>query len=93
LLEKVERWHCRAFGRFTATNGFCSTRAFCAHRGFAPIPLMEDVEFSRRLRRSGEIRLLDPPMQSSARKQIEQGAWRVTLLNLLFLILFRCGVP
>ena len=53
---------------------------------------MEDVEFSRRLRRSGKVVLLDPPMRTSPRKQIEQGAWRVTLRNLLFLILFRLGV-
>ncbi len=92
-LEKFERWHCRTFGTIYGDQTFFVRHDhFMSMGGFAPIPLMEDVEFSRRLRRSGKIRLLDPPMQSSAQKQIEQGAWRVTLLNLLFLILFRVGV-
>jgi hypothetical protein len=92
-LENFERWHCRAFGTIYGDQTFFVCRDhFQGMGGFAPIPLMEDVEFSRRLRRSGKIKLLDPPMQSSARKQMEQGAWKVTLRNLLFLILFRCGV-
>jgi GT2 family glycosyltransferase len=61
--------------------------------GFAPLPLMEDVEFSARLRRSGQIQLLDPPVRTCAGMQIARGAWKVTMRNLLFLILFRFGVP
>ena len=92
-LETFERWHCRAFGTIYGDQTlFVRRDHFQRIGGFASIPLMEDVEFSRRLRRSGKIRLLDPPMKSSPRKQIEQGAWKVTLLNLLFLVFFRCGV-
>jgi hypothetical protein len=36
--------------------------------GFADIPLMEDIEFSRRLRRLGGAVLLDPPLWSSPRR-------------------------
>jgi GT2 family glycosyltransferase len=54
---------------------------------------MEDVEFTLRLRRSGPIVLLDPPMSSSPARQIAHGAWRTTGRNLLFLLLFRLGVP
>jgi hypothetical protein len=36
--------------------------------GFADIPIMEDIEFSRRLRRMGRIVLLDPPLWSSPRR-------------------------
>jgi hypothetical protein len=91
-LEKFERWHTRAFGTIYGDQSVFVRRShFFSIAGFAPIPLMEDVEFSGRLRRSGPIKLLDPPMKSCARKQIERGAWKVTLRNLLFLILFRCG--
>ena len=31
-------------------------------------------------------------MESCAHNQIQRGAWRVTLRNLIFLVLFRCGV-
>lgn len=93
-LETFERWHSRAFGTLYGDQSvFVRREHFQRIGGFAPIPLMEDVDLSRRLRRSGIIKLLDPPMRSCSRKQIEQGAWKVTLRNLLFLILFRCGVP
>jgi hypothetical protein len=92
-LEKFERWHCRAFGTIYGDQSvFVRRNHFWSIGGFAPIPLMEDVELSARLRRSGQIKLLDPPMESSARKQIERGPWSVTMRNLLFLILFRCGI-
>ena len=93
-LEGFERWHSRAFGTLYGDQSIFVRREHFALMGqFASFPLMEDVEFSARLRRSGKIKLLDPPVRSCAQKQIEQGAWRVTLRNLLFLLLFRCGVP
>ena len=92
-LERFERWHARAFGTLYGDQSIFVQRAhFMSLGGFAPISLMEDVEFSARLRRSGNVALLDPPMQSSPRQQIEQGAWKITLRNLVFLVLFRCGI-
>jgi len=94
FLERAERWHSRKFGSLYGDQSiFVQRRHFLRLGGFAPFPLMEDVEFSARLRRSGKIKLLDPPVRSCARMQIVQGAWKVSLRNLLFLILFRCGVP
>ncbi|PZR74968.1 MAG: hypothetical protein DLM52_08530 [Chthoniobacterales bacterium] len=92
-LEPLERIHNRAFGTIYGDQSVFVRRAvFEQLGGFAPIPLMEDVEFSKRLRRAGKVVLLDPAMRSSPQSQIEQGVWRVTLRNLLFLIAFRCGI-
>lgn len=94
FLEPLERWHSRAFGTIYGDQSiFVRREHFLKMGGFAPLPLMEDVEFSARLRRSGKIQLLDPPVRTCAGMQIERGAWKVTMRNLLFLILFRCGVP
>ena len=60
--------------------------------GFAKIPLMEDVEFSRRLRGAGKIAVLDPPVQSSARRHLRKGAWRTSIQNGLFIVLYNIGV-
>ena len=60
--------------------------------GFADIPLMEDLEFSGRLRRLGSVVLLDPPLWSSPRRFRRQGNWRTTLLNMAFISLFYLGV-
>ncbi len=93
FLENFERWHSRAFGTIYGDQSvFIRSEVFKRIGGFAPIPLMEDVDFSRRLRRAGEIALLDPPLKSSPARQMEQGSWRVTWRNLLFLLAFRFGV-
>jgi hypothetical protein len=60
--------------------------------GFADIPLMEDVEFSRRLRRLGGVVLLDPPLWSSPRRFRRLGNWLTTLLNVTFVGFFYIGV-
>ena len=60
--------------------------------GFADIPLMEDIDFSRRLRRLGRITLLDPPLWSSPRRFRRLGNARTLLINTSLIALFYLGV-
>jgi len=60
--------------------------------GFKPIPLFEDMEFSRRLRKSGPVRLIDPPLYSSARRHKKYGSWRASLEIFCAVQLYRLGV-
>lgn len=94
------RW-LEPFGRFLSAHGgtlfgdqtiFVRRDIFSALGGFAAIPLMEDVEFSRRLRASGTTVVLDPPVRSSGRRHASKGAWRATVQNALFLLLFKAGI-
>ena len=71
---------------------FVKADVFQQMGGFADIPLMEDIEFSRRLRRTGRITLLDPPVWSSPRRFRRLGNLRTLLLNALFIVLFYLGV-
>jgi uncharacterized protein len=71
---------------------FVRSSVFERMGGFADIPLMEDLEFSRRLRRLGSTVLLDPPLWSSPRRFRRLGNWRTTLLNMVFIGLFYLGV-
>ena len=71
---------------------FVRRDAFLKLGGFAKIPLMEDVEFSRRLRAAGKVAVLDPPVQSSARRHLRKGAWRTSIQNGLFIFLYHFGV-
>ena len=71
---------------------FVRSSVFETMGGFADIPLMEDLEFSRRLRRLGSTVLLDPPLWSSPRRFRRQGNGRTTLLNMAFIGLFYLGV-
>jgi rSAM/selenodomain-associated transferase 2 len=60
--------------------------------GFASIPLMEDVEFSRRLRRTGKIVVLDPPIATSPRHHERRGAIRTSIRNGVMIVLYRLGI-
>jgi len=59
--------------------------------GFAEIPLMEDVEFSPRLRRAGRTLVLDPPIATSPRHHLARGALRTSIRNGIMIALFRAG--
>lgn len=92
-LEPWEALRCRQFGPlFGDQSLFVRQLVFEALGGFADIPLMEDVDFSCRLRRHSRIALLLPAICSSARKHLQQGRWRTTLINALFLLLYVCGI-
>lgn len=60
--------------------------------GYDPLPLMEDVAFSSRLRDAAKVRWLDPPIVASARKFERDGFWRRKLSNIGLTWLFRLGV-
>ena len=91
-LEPWEALRCRLGGPLFGDQSIFVRRAeFEALGGYADLPLMEDVEFSIRLRRRCRLRLLAPAIRSSPRKHLEQGRWRTTLTNALFLLLYTCG--
>lgn len=61
--------------------------------GFAPLPVMEDLEFMTRLRRHGHrIRILAMSVRTSARRHLHEGVLRCTLRNLFLRLLYHCGV-
>ena len=70
----------------------CQSRNLSQNEGFADIPIMEDIEFSRRLRRMGHIALLDLPLWSSPRRFRRLGNMRTSAINALFITLFYSGV-
>ena len=91
--EGIERWHNRSFGPLFGDQSLFVRRAhFQLLGGYQDIPLLEDVEFSRRLRRSGKIALLDPPIATSPRKHLQNGPWKTTLQNASILFLYKMGV-
>ena len=88
----VRRVNSSAGPLFGDQSIFVRASVFKRLGGFADIPLMEDIEFSRRLRRLGSIVLLDPPLWSSPRRFRRLGTWRTTLLNGSLIGLFYLGV-
>lgn len=61
--------------------------------GFPPVPLMEDVFLSRRLRREGRLVVASPRIFVSPRRWLQAGVLRQTLRNWTLLSLALAGVP
>jgi rSAM/selenodomain-associated transferase 2 len=62
---------------------FVRASVFWKLGGFAEVAIFEDLDFSRRLGRSGRIVTLSPPVISSGRRFAERGPLRTTLHDLL----------
>ena len=71
---------------------FVRRTIFAEMGGFPGIPLMEDVEFSRRLKRRGAIACLRLRVTASARKWEREGVLRTILLMWTLRLLYFCGV-
>jgi len=72
---------------------FMEKRVFDEMGGFSPLPIMEDFELVRRLRRRGRIVTLDNPAVTSARRWMRMGVVRTTLINQAMVAGFYGKVP
>jgi rSAM/selenodomain-associated transferase 2 len=66
---------------------------FASLGGFREWPLMEDVEFVRRLARAGRVVGLPLPLVTSARRWQQDGWFRRSARNLTLVALYSVGVP
>ena len=71
---------------------FVRRSVFKALGGFAPIPLMEDVDLSRRLKRHGRIACLRSHVVTSARRWEQHGPWRTIGLMWTLRTLYLFGI-
>lgn len=72
---------------------FVRRAVFVAMGGFPDLPLMEDVAFSRELKRRGGIACLRLRVETSSRRWLKDGPLRTVLLMWWLRFLFWCGVP
>jgi rSAM/selenodomain-associated transferase 2 len=91
-LERIVAWRCRVLALPYGDQGLLIPRSlYRAVGGFAPLPLMEDVDFVRRLGRGRLIRI-GARCISSPRRYRREGYWRRPLRNLFCLSLYFAGV-
>jgi rSAM/selenodomain-associated transferase 2 len=89
-------WCTRFPGRFLhfGDQGFFLRRdVFRRMGGYRDLPLLEDVDLLRRLRRHGRFALVPHPVLTSARRFLRRGIVRPQLLNIIVVTLFELGVP
>ena len=93
LVETGQRLRERLTGLVYGDQGLLVRReAFRAVGGYPELPLMEDVEMVRRLRRTGGIERLPGPLMTSPRTYQRLGRWRVWFRNGIAISLFMAGV-
>ena len=72
---------------------FVRREVYAALDGFAPLPLMEDVDFVRRLRRAGHrLRMVTAPVRTSPRRWEKEGLVYATVRNWVLVSLSWLGV-
>ncbi len=72
---------------------FIRASVFHLVQGFPDIPLMEDIEFIRKLRKLGKLVCIPSPVATSARRFLRKGGFLSTLRNKAIFIGYRIGVP
>ena len=60
--------------------------------GYAPLPLMEDIELMGRLKRRGRVVALPQAVTTSARRWERHGVWRTVLLMWTLRLAYYAGV-
>ncbi|MFQ5988601.1 MAG: TIGR04283 family arsenosugar biosynthesis glycosyltransferase [Candidatus Methylomirabilales bacterium] len=71
---------------------FVRQKIFAEMGGYPNIPLMEDVEFTKRLKRQGRIACLRLPVTASVRKWEQEGVVRTVLLMWTLRLLYFFGM-
>jgi rSAM/selenodomain-associated transferase 2 len=92
-LEHIVAWRCRVLALPYGDQGLLIARTLYDNvGGFAPLPLMEDVDFVRRLGRRRLARI-GARCIASAQRYRRDGYLRRPLRNLVCLSLYFAGVP
>ncbi|MBE9216168.1 TIGR04283 family arsenosugar biosynthesis glycosyltransferase [Plectonema cf. radiosum LEGE 06105] len=71
---------------------FITKKIFNDIGGFPELPIMEDFELVRSLKRLGGINLIPVPVITSPRRWLKKGVWQTTLINQIVIIAYFLGV-
>ena len=94
FIERVANWRA---GWLQMPYGdqalFVSRQLFFEIGGFADVPIMEDVELVRRLKKMGKIAILPDSVSTSPRRWQNLGIFKTWLLNQVILAAYFIGIP
>lgn len=92
-IERLANWRSRQLQLPYGDQAlFVRSEVFRALGGFPDLPIMEDFEFVRRLRRRGRLVILPDPVVTSARRWERLGVLRTTLINQLTILGYLSGI-
>ena len=93
FIEMMANWRSRKLQMPYGDQAiFMRTEVWRRFGGFPLMPLMEDFEMMRRLRRQGRVVIAPVPVISSARRWLKLGVFRTTLINQMIITAYLAGV-
>lgn len=93
LIEHLANWRSRNLRLPYGDQAiFISSKLFHEVGGFPNIPIMEDFELIRQLKRKGKIVTLSVPVLTSPRRWLNLGILKATLINQLIIAVYCMGV-
>jgi len=93
-LELWGHWRTKWQSSFYGDQGiFVRKAVFEQLAGFNEGPVLEDLDFSTRLKKAGKVVYLTGPLIASARRWETQGWWRTVWLHTKLAVLHALGVP
>ena len=93
FIEKMANWRARTLQWPYGDQAiFLRADRFRVLGGFADIPILEDLDLIRRLRRQGRIAIAPVPVIASSRRWQQYGVWRTSLTNQLILAGYFAGI-
>jgi len=94
IIERLVNWRSRRLGLPYGDQGiFIRAEVFRALGGFADLPIMEDFEFMRCVRRYGRVKIVPARVVTSGRRWQALGVVRTTLINQGMTIGYYAGIP
>ena len=93
-IASVANWRSRHWQMPYGDQGlFMKAATFQRLGGFPELPLMEDFEFARRLKRQGRIAIVPAAVSVSGRRWQKLGVWRTTAINQAIALAYLLGCP
>lgn len=93
LVEWGVKWRSHFWQMPYGDQGIFLTKATFGQIGnFPELPIMEDFELIRRLKRLGKIAIVSVPVITSPRKWLQKGILTITILNQIIILTYLLGV-
>ncbi len=94
IIEQAANWRSRFLQMPYGDQAlFLRRDTFWELGGFPPIPIMEDFEFIRRLKRRGRIAMVPDSVRTSPRRWLQVGVGKTWLINQAIIAAYLMGVP
>jgi rSAM/selenodomain-associated transferase 2/rSAM/selenodomain-associated transferase 1 len=93
FIERIANWRSRCLNMPYGDQAiFMFSKVFHQMGGFPKIPIMEDFELIRRLRKKGNVVTLHQPAITSPRRWLNHGILKITLIHQLIVVSYFMGI-